>query len=283
MLPSFIHIGPGRAATTTLYEALRQHPDVCMAKNTKETNYFDRNFNKGIGWYQSFFSHCSDSLARGEISTTYIYDPAVPPRIASVVPDVRLLTVLRNPFERIKSVFAYRRRAGTLDFDLSLAEAIEEHPDLVAHNYYGDQLERFLAHFPRRNLHVAFFDELTRDPERFMRDILRFIGINGSYVPQAVYERFNSRVIPRMSQLAPVTRFVADALRRWELYSVLTRAKRSEVLRSLLFDSGRETAEGIQGDQEVEEALLTRFLPQIAKVESITGQSLTHWYPDHPS
>ena len=56
MLPSFILAGAHKSGTTSLWEYLKDHPDVCMAR-IKETNYFTaigpaaRNM-MGLDWYE---------------------------------------------------------------------------------------------------------------------------------------------------------------------------------------------------------------------------------------
>jgi hypothetical protein len=279
-LPTFIGIGPGRAATTTLYEALKEHPDVCMAKDTKETNFFNLEYHRGVRWYQSFFDHCRDGMAIGEISNLYIYDPQVPSRIAGLLPDVRLITVLRNPYDRIRSVYLYRRRAGEIDLNLGFAEAIEAHPSILNNNNYGDQLTGYLKHFPRENLLIAFFDDLESDPGSFIERVFAFIGVESSFDSQAVFKRFNPAVDARAPLLARLVRYASGTLRKIQLYRLLERAKGSPFLRSLLFKSVDGDSKEMGYSEQVERLLVDHFTPQIEKVEQLTGRSLEHWHPD---
>ena len=52
--PDFIIIGAQKGGTTSLYRYLTEHPDVGGATK-KEVHYFDRNFDKGLGWYLAHF------------------------------------------------------------------------------------------------------------------------------------------------------------------------------------------------------------------------------------
>jgi len=54
-LPTFVFIGPGRSGSTWMYELLRSHPDVCLGRGTKETLFFEKHYDRGVDWYESFF------------------------------------------------------------------------------------------------------------------------------------------------------------------------------------------------------------------------------------
>jgi hypothetical protein len=275
MFPTFIHIGPGRSGSTMLYEAFKEHPEIGMAKNTKETNFFNNEYHRGIQWYEFFFAHCEGKKAIGEISNTYVYDPQVPARIAGLLPAVKLITVLRNPFDRIQSAYGFRKRSGEIDLGLSFEDALEEYPSLITDNYYGTQLRWFLEYFPKESLLVMFFDDLEEDAIGFVRDIFAFIGVDSDFEPASIYERVNRAARVRHPILASIIRFSADKLRQWQLYTLLDRIKSSEVLRELLFKP--VSLNQMDYSQRTRKLLEGRFTPQIRTVEQITGRSLGHW------
>ena len=119
MLPTFIIIGAQRAGTTTLFFYLRSHPDIEGPKPAdssvswpKELHFFDEHFAKGVDWYRAFFPlERSRARARaeghdlitGEATPYYLFHPLVPERVATTVPDVRLIVLLRDPIERAYS------------------------------------------------------------------------------------------------------------------------------------------------------------------------------------
>jgi hypothetical protein len=276
ILPTFIGIGPGRTGTSMIYEAFLAHPQICMARNTKETNYFNREYARGPEWYTAFFSDCTGAGATGEISNTYIYDPLVPARIAADLPQVKLFTILRNPFARLQSAFRYRQRSGELPPRLTLEEALDLHPDLLAQNAYGDQLARFLAVFPREQLLILFYDDLVADPAGFMARLFAYLQVDDRIQPAVIFRRVNPAVKARSPLAARLTRLAADTLRRWQLHGLLDRAKRSTAVRRLLF---KESNPGVdQPDHRLNARLQTCFEPQIKQVETLTGRDLQHWY-----
>ena len=125
-LPDFVIIGAAKAGTTSLYDLLTRHPHVeCAA--LKELNYFDDDFEKGIEWYKSHFPSPRWKDGRrsitGEASPRYLFHPSVPERMAKVVPQARLIVLLRNPVDRAYS--HYQHRVRTARENLRFEEVVE--------------------------------------------------------------------------------------------------------------------------------------------------------------
>lgn len=117
-LPTFIVVGAMKAGTTSLAAYLGSHPEVFVT-TPKEARFFgsssDENWPRGLGWYRQLFTSSAGARARGEASPGYTmapHVPHVPERIASVVPDVRLVYLLRNPVGRIRSAYIDRSSRG---------------------------------------------------------------------------------------------------------------------------------------------------------------------------
>ena len=154
-------IGAQKCGTSVLHYYLSLHPEVSMSK-PKELNFFieERNWPRGVDWYTAHFD--ADARVRGEASPNYTAFPqhqGVPERMASVVPDAKLIYMVRDPLERIAAHwvhnYAKRREKGTL------AETLT-HPNTsyVTRSMYAMQLERFLAHYPKENVLVFQQSEL---------------------------------------------------------------------------------------------------------------------------
>jgi hypothetical protein len=52
MLPTFLVVGAQKAGTTSLYGALRLHPNVAVT-TPKELNFFAHEWHRGQAWYES--------------------------------------------------------------------------------------------------------------------------------------------------------------------------------------------------------------------------------------
>jgi len=127
-LPDFVIIRAQKGGTTQFYRLLTLHPDIARAA-IKETHYFDRpeNFSKGIEWYRRCFPPPGRDGRRfitGEATPAYLVDPAIPERMAEVVPEARLIALLRNPADRAYSQYHMAIRNG--NEPRSFEEALEE-------------------------------------------------------------------------------------------------------------------------------------------------------------
>ena len=274
--PTFIVIGPGRTGSTMLYMAIKEHPQICTARNIKETNFFTDNYEKGFDWYKSFFDHCDNHVAIGEVSNTYIYDTQVPSRIHSFLPDVKLISVLRNPYDRLISAFSFRKRMGELDSSLNIFDALQKHPDLISQNFYSDQLKCYLQYFRSEQVLIALYDDLKTAPSQFISMIFSFIGVDSDFKTEAMKNRVNPSAAVRFQFLSRVIRKGADFLRRKEKYSTLGYLKSSVWFRNMLFKSDSGISDNDR--KELIEILRPEFQPHIEWVELKTGRDLSHWY-----
>jgi len=280
MLPTFIHIGPGRTATTMLYEAFKEHPDICMS-TIKETNYFtDQEYHRGIDWYQSFFGHCTHSMAVGEVSNAYFHCLNAPERMNITLPNVKIVTVLRNPFDYIRSLCAYTIRKGMIDSGTRFEEILEKYPEIITHACYYNYLQGYLERFPAENVMISLFDDLIKDPTRFIQSIYMFIGVSCSFVPGVIKKRVNPSVSARYTLLNSFAYRVARHLRRWNLHSMLNWAKRSNITRSLLFKTEESSVSLVDASLTVYKELMPHLLPQIKELERISGKTLEGWYKE---
>ena len=175
-LPDFLLIGAAKAGTTALFAALARHPYV-YASPTKEPRflaYVDAvpSF-KGPGGakyastivvdaasYRSLFAGCPENARAGEASTDYLGSESAPDVARRLVPQARIIAVLRHPVERAYSHFLHLRQHGhepVPDFeaawmDESRRAAAGWRPSHLyqRRGFYGQQLTRWLGHFPTR-------------------------------------------------------------------------------------------------------------------------------------
>lgn len=109
MLPNLIVIGAHKCATTSLHYYLGLHPQISMSRE-KELNFFikERNWYKGIEWYKSNFT--TKAMIYGESSPNYTNYPffmGVPERMCSVVPEAKLIYIVRDPIDRVISHYVH--------------------------------------------------------------------------------------------------------------------------------------------------------------------------------
>ncbi|MGH7572939.1 MAG: sulfotransferase family protein [Gemmatimonadota bacterium] len=208
-LPQYLIIGAQRAGTTSLYTYLSQHPQI-LRPARKEVHFFDLHFHEGVRWYRAHFplqsARARESEAvgapvlTGEATPYYLFHPEAPRRIASLLPGVRLIALLRDPVARAYS--HYTLTAGQGRDPLSFTEAVRweqkcleealgkgldigacyDGRDHLWHSYlargiYSLQLKTYFDLFDRKDICVVCSENLFRDPRATYDHILAFLGL----------------------------------------------------------------------------------------------------------
>lgn len=189
-LPNFLCVGAQKAATTTFYKILGQHPDICLP-SVKEVHFFDDddNFGKGLFWYENVFQ-CNGEKVIGEITPEYMYFDYVPERIHKTLGgDVKLIFILRNPADRAYSHYSMERARGieTKGFEKAVAlepERIKKgyfeqmHYSYISRGLYATQIKRFLERFAAENmLFLIFENDWLENREKTFKRVFEFLGI----------------------------------------------------------------------------------------------------------
>jgi hypothetical protein len=209
MLPDFVILGAAKAGTTSLYGWLSNHPFVAPATH-KEVHYFDYNYYRRQDWYRKHFPLEAERTAfaethgrpfiTGEASPPYLSHYWAPQRLASLLPEAKLLVALRNPVDRAYSQFQMSRREGEEPLE-SFDEAVMAEEERLAperarafaderynswaigcwsylmRSRYAEQVERWLALFPREQFHFVTLEDLSREPQRALDAVHEFLGL----------------------------------------------------------------------------------------------------------
>jgi hypothetical protein len=224
MLPGFLIVGAERCGTTSLWDALRQHPAMFSAVlPRKELHYFDYQYTHGRDWYQSHFPlKLRASLAARrtgaapvafEASPYYMFHPLAPERINRDLPGVKVLAMLRDPVSRAYSSYVLRVGRGyeTESFERALeleesrlageVERLIADPSYVSFNHrhfayrtrgqYAEQLERMEKLFGRERIHVVESADFFTDPAAVYDGVLDFLGL--PHYQHPVFERPSTR------------------------------------------------------------------------------------------
>lgn len=195
MLPNLIIIGAGKCGTTSLHRYLSAHPEIFMS-GQKELQFFQRDdWEERLPWYESQFP--VDAPVRGESSpiyTMYPFAEHVPERIHSLVPDAKLIYLVRDPVDRLAAHYVEHRalRIETRPFHEVLADASPRN-NCVAASRYATQLEQYLAWFPLSNVLVLEQDELRVDRADALRRIFAFLGVDPDFVSDSFDVEHNGR------------------------------------------------------------------------------------------
>jgi hypothetical protein len=292
-LPNFIVIGAAKSGTTTLYNLLRQHPQVYMPFE-KEPAFFSRDeyYINGIEWYRTtFFEGAARFPARGELSPFYLYwGEKVAPRLENTFQEteVKFVAIFRDPVERAYSYYWHSIREGRED--LPFVEALQAEDGRLARSWaslrengdmhfgyfrggcYASLLKPFLRRFPRERFHFMLLDDLVQDPPRTLQALLRFLDLPGEYdfdLPTA-----NPAALPRSRALhralraravwkQPFKRLLPFRLRHW--------------LKARMLAANLRGAAYPEMEPAVARALRMRYLEEIHALEGILGRKLDGW------
>lgn len=208
-LPDFIVCGAMKSGTTSLLHYLSQHPQV-HASFKKEVHFFDLNYGRGVEWYRSFFPlrrALGPDDATGEASPLYIFYPPAPQRIHRLLPEARLIALLRDPTERAVSQYFHEVRKGretlppmeALTREEERLRPVVERGDYSSTTYihcsyksrgrYAEQLARYLEYFPREQLLVRSAEQFFREPQVVLADVFRFIEVDDGFRPRDLEPR----------------------------------------------------------------------------------------------
>ena len=224
VLPDFLVIGVMKGGTTSFFNYLAQHPQI-NPPFRKEIKFFDIHYLQGLGWYRAHFPtrfKMKSGMLTGEATPYYIFHPAAPERVAKVLPNVKLIVLLRNPVDRAYSHYNHMLRVGRelLPFEEAIAREAERldgeaekivaeprystfkhlHYSYLARGRYIEQLEKWFALFPRRQIQILPSEELYTSPATAYRQAVEFLGLSAwepgdfSVYKQGAYEQMPSSI-----------------------------------------------------------------------------------------
>ena len=193
-LPDFLIIGAMKCGTSTLAAQLGAQPGVFVT-TPKEPEFFsdDAIHARGRAWYESLFAAAPPGARLGEASTGYTKLPTHPEavaRIRTLLPEVRLVYIIRNPLERLVSHYIHEWTMGVVGG--SLSDALARHPELVDYGCYARQIAPYLDSFGPDRVLLLTLDEMRTDPEGVLARTHAFIGAPGTPGWQRELERVNA-------------------------------------------------------------------------------------------
>jgi hypothetical protein len=189
-LPDFMIIGAPKCGTTSLFHYLCGHPDIA-APTRKEIHYFDDRFSRGLAWYRRHFPVVGKPQITGEATTSYLFAKNAPVRAAALVPNAKLIVVLRDPVRRVISHYWHNKRLGRVrgDFESYFHNALSPDADRetdqarqfihypVQWGFYKEQIERWFEHFPPAQFLFLRFEDMASDGAAQTQKVFDFLGL----------------------------------------------------------------------------------------------------------
>jgi hypothetical protein len=182
-LPDFVVIGAPKCGTTFFYHLLSKHPHVEPAA-FKEVHFFDLLWEEGVDWYRQCFLPPEQRDGRrtitGDGTPSYLFHPLTAERMAGVIPETRLIALLRNPVDR--SYSAYHHRAKHKDEIETFEEMVDaslESPNqgFLSQSIYVDHLLRWRRFFGEEQMLVLKSEDFFEDPRGTLKTVLGFLDL----------------------------------------------------------------------------------------------------------
>lgn len=200
-LPDYLIIGATKGGTGSLYRYLNQHPQIKPAL-TKEVRFFDKYYDRGINWYRVFFPF-KDLLKRkyitGEATPRYLDHPHAPKRVKAIIPNTKLIVLLRNPIDRAYSMYNMRLSRGRENHSFQDVIKLEKErtngefkkmeldekyysSTYFQHSYldkgiYVDKLQRWMNVFPKEQFLIINSEEFFKNTSETYNKVLKFLGL----------------------------------------------------------------------------------------------------------
>ncbi len=296
-LPDFFIAGAPKAGTTAVHAALAKHPSLHMSA-VKEPKFFlsdgppparggpgDVQTYREHVWrrddYEALFDPAPAGALRGESTPFYLYRQDAQRRIRALIPDARLIVILRDPVERAHSNWTHLWSAG-LDPVGDFVQACAEERDRIAAGWadfwhytalgrYGEQLEHLYTAFPQEQVLVFRYRALVESPAQVLDRICAFLG-----VPQGIVTEVPRENVTAHPQLSFRHRAVSRAVR---LSTALSGALpgTATVTGALERALQRDSPPRQPLTWEQRRALLPRFEADIRLLEIITGEDFGDW------
>jgi len=183
----FLIIGAQKAGTTSLRTYLNLFPDHFYLPSS-ELHFWNRESEfrsgKGLPEYFEHFKGRRPNQLIGEKCPSYLPSIEAPRRVKEFFPQIKLVTVLRNPADRALSAYLHGLRVGAIPESRSFSQAIREYEalagkaygDIISRGFYIDQIEHWLEFFKLEQMKFIAFESMTSDPDKCIAPVMRFLG-----------------------------------------------------------------------------------------------------------
>jgi hypothetical protein len=273
-LPNTIYAGIQRTGSTWLYQYLRDHPQV-FVPYIKEVHYFDRNYYKGLEWYTKFFKESKGELVSIDITPNYFHDLSIPGKIKEVIPDCKIIIVLRNPVDFIFSSYKKHRQMLLVKEDFS--EIINDQ-SYLNQAFFFNKMKAYLDAFPLDRLHIDYYENFLFDKEKFISNVTSFLEIKK--ILSSMYEDIvNQPVDARFKGLHSFLRKVKHISRRNRFFLRLTDFFRPYILNSSWYSTPLNKTISLKPDQA--EFLKKYYLNDVIALSELLDFDLVRFW-DYP-
>ena len=283
--PDFVVLGAPKCATTSLYEWLKSHPQIFVAK--KEMHFFntdhtDREVTR-LQDYRALFAGASERhIAVGEVAVMYLYSEAAVANILRDNAEAVFIVMLRNPIDMAyswHSQLCFTGRERVKDFETAWNSQAERKADAsgragVDKLFYGEvcslgaQLQRLYQQVARERVHVIVYDDLNDNPRAVYRAVLDFLGVPDDH--KQTFETHNRAKVHYVD-------FLYHLLPRLGRLKARLRIRRNFGIQTWLANTNQREKPRPPLSPQMKRTLARHFAEDIRLLERLLGRDLTHW------
>ncbi|MEU4237210.1 sulfotransferase domain-containing protein [Actinoplanes sp. NPDC026619] len=299
-LPDFLIAGVPKAGTTALHAALQPHPSLFLSA-VKEPKFFlfdgppprhggpgDVQTYQEHVWrradYEALFAPAPPGTLRGEATPFYLYDLKAHERMAALVPDAKIILLLRDPVDRAHSNWTHLWIAG-LESEADFLDACRAEPARIEAGWadfwhytrlglYGSQIESLYKHFPREQVLLLRYRELKDSPAVTLDRVCAFLGVETGVLSAIPRENVNRHVVEDNPVNAVLRRLLRAGGEFGHRFPVPARLAARGPLLTLLHR--KQGTRPVTTPAERAE-LLPLFADDIALLQDVTGARYDDW------
>ena len=197
-LPDFIIAGANKSGTSSLHHILSQHRRIFIPGRERHffnmddfqrlptlhayhrgkwwTKEFEDRLDHYLRWYTSYFEDAQENQLVGEDSATYLTSEKAPERISKVLPDAKIILMLRDPASRSYSHYWHRVRTGQAIFRFE--DEIRLSPEyIIEGSLYKKHIGHFMKFFPSEKMLIILFEEFVNDTQKIIDQTCKFLDV----------------------------------------------------------------------------------------------------------
>ena len=295
--------GTTKAATTSLFAYLADHPAICAA-TYKETRFFLSNdyplpskyrYKGELEEYASLFPNCDETQLRMESTPDYLYCEKARERIAEFLPHAKLVFSLREPISRLISWYRFAKQIDKLSQNVSFDTYVEllfaslerngavetQHLQTLQQGCYTVYLKPYFNQFGPARIHTLFYEELAAQPVSVMASLCNFAGIDADFYSGYTFKVTNRTEKMRNSELHQKYRDFRFRLRQWThnkpiIHNPLRTIRRT--IEPLYLRLNTQPDKEIQLSKETQHRLVDYYQRDIDTLTELIGRPLP-WKP----
>ncbi|MGM0466005.1 MAG: sulfotransferase domain-containing protein [Acidobacteriota bacterium] len=298
--PNLFLVGSGKCGTTTLYDCLKQHPDVFMC-SPKEPAYFCKDFHEESDEfhkkkkffsfrdkqdYLSLFSSAKTQSVRGEASTLYFLSQVAAKNIYEFNPEAKIIITIRNPVDLLYSVhgeYVLRFRENINDFAEALAAEKQRRngenvpktipaPSLLFYSdkvKFSSHIQRYLDFFDKEQVKVIVYEDFKENNYKVIQDLFKFIGVNPNIDIDLKTYRASRKIKSKLIKNILASPYISQFPKK------IIKGKNYYKLRSLFYKEIAEEMSRPQLQPKLKKEIMEKCREEVEKTERLIQRNLS--------